>query len=386
MFFIALKSTVSNWIASLNPDNRSRLIALDLLRGLFLVIIFADHLAYQPSLFFQLATNNSALLASAAEGFFVISGILVGYIYGPKIIKQPLAVAKKLWKRAGTLYLLTIVFTLLYTLWAYLLPDGYPRAVPYQGSAMEILFKTITLQYQFGWADFLGRYAVFMAVSPLVLWLIAKGYVWLVALLSVLVWYFYAFTPILQFYTAWQLIFMFGIIIGFYLPSIEAAVKRIPQKIRQVSWWSIVTLGVGTYIVSVAWIVIIAPHVLSILWMPHEIIPYFDKNSLAKGRIAVGVLWFLTLYLLFRRYEKWISSATKGSLLILGKASLFVYCLQAFIIFSVDVFVPAPENSPIILNTLVGVVGIWVVYIITKHRASIKQWVQQMWRALLHSK
>ena len=381
--FDSIRNFILYRLPVIGSEKRARLIALDLMRGLFLIIIFVDHLAYSPSLFFQKATYYSSLVASAAEGFFVISGVLVGYIYGPKILKSFSAVAKKLWKRAWLLYLLTVIFTLAYTAWAYLLPEGYPRAEPYQGSVIDILFRTLTLQYQFGWADFLGRYAVFIALSPLVLWLIAKRLAWIVAAISFLVWYFYAFTPVLQFYTAWQFIFMIGVIIGYYLPVIETSIKKLPSRVKSIGWWSIVSLAAISYIATVLWIVVIAPH-LSVLWLPPEYHPYFDKNSLARGRIIVGILWFTALYLVFRRYEVKINVLTKGALLLYGQNSLFVYSLQAFVIFSIDVFMPAPKESPVLLNTLVGVTGVYFTYVITKNRLLIKKYITSSTRRLLH--
>ncbi|RYZ86490.1 MAG: DUF1624 domain-containing protein, partial [Proteobacteria bacterium] len=154
---------------------RQRILALDLLRGLFLLIILADHLQWTPSLFFQFTTAYTGMVASAAEGFFVISGILVGYIYGPKILTSTKQTCMRIWKRGLLLYILAVGFTLLYTGWAALLPDGYPRSsVPLAGSISDALTGALSLTYSYGWADFLSRYAVFMFAAPFALWLIAK--------------------------------------------------------------------------------------------------------------------------------------------------------------------------------------------------------------------
>ena len=204
------------------PAKRSRILTLDLLRGLFLIIIFADHLAYAPSLFFQFATGTSGHFASAAEGFFAISGILVGYIYGPKILSHTKKIVIKMWQRALLLYGLSVGFTLLYTAWAALLPGGYLRQPNWQGPLTDLLVQSLTLQFHFGWADFLARYAIFMFVAPLAVWLIAKHHAWLVAFVSVVTWALFGHAAGWQIFTAWQVVFMIGIIIGFYLPQIEA--------------------------------------------------------------------------------------------------------------------------------------------------------------------
>src|SRR5690606_27685930 len=116
-------------------------------------VIFADHLVYAPSLFFQFATGTSGMFASAAEGFFAISGILVGYIYGPKILKHTKSVILKIWRRALLLYTLTVSFTIFYTAWAHFSPGGYPRQPNWQGSLGDLMLNAATLQFHFGWAD-----------------------------------------------------------------------------------------------------------------------------------------------------------------------------------------------------------------------------------------
>lgn len=68
-------------------NKRPRILALDLLRGAFLVAIIVDHLHWGPS-WFRLLSGGGKMFTSPAEGFFAISGILVGYIYGPRMVKS----------------------------------------------------------------------------------------------------------------------------------------------------------------------------------------------------------------------------------------------------------------------------------------------------------
>lgn len=351
---------------------RARILALDLLRGLFLVIIFADHLAYAPSLFFQFATGTSGHFASAAEGFFAISGILVGYIYGPKILSHTKKIVFKMWRRALLLYGLSVGFTLFYTAWAALLPGGYLRQSNWSGSLTDLFVQSFALQFHFGWADFLARYAVFMFVAPLAVWLIAKRHAWLVALGSVSTWLLLGHAAGWHIFTAWQVVFMIGIIIGFYLPQMETRARRIPTQQRTILWWLIVATAAISYLAVVFWFVVlpfITPSANSSV--PVEWLPYLDRESVGVGRIIIGTLWFSALYLVFRRFEEWIHSATKGVLLTLGQNSLFVYSLEAFIIFSLDVFLPAPTHSSVVGNTVIGALGIASIYIITRYKTQL---------------
>lgn len=354
------------------PTKRRRILTLDLLRGLFLVVIFVDHLAYAPSLFLQFATGTSGAFASAAEGFFAISGILVGYIYGPRILKNTKATTIKLWKRALLLYGLTVGFTLFYSVWSALLPEPYPRQVGWVGDGVGLLVQALTLQFHFGWADFLARYAVFMVIAPLAVWLIATRRAWVVAGVSAAIWLLWRESPGIQPFTAWQLIFMFGIILGFYLPAIEQKVASWRLSLRQILWWLVVSIATISYCyVVIRWSILpfLSPSVADTLptsWL-------LDRESVGPGRVLIGVVWFAGLYLLFRRFEGLIQRYTYGALLLLGQNSLFVYSFEAFLIFLIDVTFPA-AHSPLWINTLVGIAGVSIVYLATRYRHILKVW------------
>ena len=352
-----------------NSKKPARILTFDLLRGLFLVVIFVDHLAYAPSLFFQFATGTTGAFASAAEGFFAVSGILVGYIYGPKILKNTKTVAIKLWRRALLLYGLTVGFTLFYTAWATLLPDGYARQPNWQGSVGDLLFNTATLQFHFGWADFLARYAIFMVFAPLVLWLIAKHRAWVVAIISTSIWWLWRDTPGGQIFTAWQVIFMISIIIGYYLPTIEEHVRSWKEPVKTTLWWIAVSIAGVSYLAIVVRFSILPFFIPGLSSDPSaQWLSMFDRDSLEALRISTGIVWFGGLYLLLRRFEQEINRFTMGTLLLLGQNSLFVYSFEALVIFSIDIFIPAPIHINILLNTIVGVAGISVVYIATRYR------------------
>lgn len=169
--------------------NRERILALDLLRGAFLVEIIVAHIVWRPSAYTFISGGN-LLPASAAEGFFVISGVLIGYLYGPRVLKDTKKVFIKIWKRAGLLWFLATFFTLFYTVWALSVPDSTLHTTVYNREGWRFLFNTFNLRYAFGWAEFLNRYAMFTLFAPFAVWLIAKGRAWIVALGSFLIWFF----------------------------------------------------------------------------------------------------------------------------------------------------------------------------------------------------
>ena len=75
---------------------RKRIITFDIMRGIFMLVIIIDHMigAYGESIF-VLFTGGGGLPASAAEGFFILSGLMVGYIYGPKMLTHTNQVVKR---------------------------------------------------------------------------------------------------------------------------------------------------------------------------------------------------------------------------------------------------------------------------------------------------
>ena len=168
------------------PNKNIRFHALDLLRGFFIVVIIIDHLSRWPSLF-VVFTGQALMWVTAAEGFVIISGLLVGYIRGYKAKAQSLrGIAFKLWRRALTLYLWAILGTILYTaaLWYIPLIGGAPGLPIEKGDWASVIFQSITLDYTLLWVYFLKLYAIFLALSPLALWLMRANKAWLAALAS----------------------------------------------------------------------------------------------------------------------------------------------------------------------------------------------------------
>lgn len=366
-------------------EKRERILALDLLRGTFLIVIFINHIAWSPTLF-DFITGRSHLFASAAEGFFAISGILVGYIYGPRVLKKTKSTVQQLVRRAGWLYLLSISFTTLYTILTLFLPPETIRSQYLHADIWQFLYQTLTLQFTYGWADFLSRYAVLMAFAPLAIWLIAKGRAWLVAALSVAIWVLWRDSTFSHF-TAWQIVFFIGMIIGYYLPVIETwFTTHLSQNKRRILAGSIMTLSLVTFVANIILAVLFpilagefkslfSPASYQVLLQAIDLrtladTTLFNRESLEIGRLLIGTLWFSALYLLYRRYEQAIDTFTRGSLQLLGQNSLYVYGLQSFILFMMDIFLDPPDGASFLLKTLIAANAVYLVYLLTKRRAT----------------
>lgn len=362
--------------------NRERILALDLLRGTFLIEIISAHVAWHPSIFFIVSGGNQ-LPASAAEGFFTISGILVGYLYGPRILKEPKKVFLKIWKRAGLLWFLATFFTIFYTAWATLDPHSPVYATLYDREPWRFLFNTLAMRYSYGWAEFLNRYAMFMLLAPFAVWLCAKGKAWVVAIISFLIWFFLREKAFFLPFSPWQIVFMYGIIIGYYLPQIEETFKSFTKQIQRTVFAGVCGVALVSYIACI-FIFVVAPLILpsdsSVISFGNQIIASTDKTHLAPARIAVGVVWFAALYMFYRHYEKSISKYTRGVLEVFGRQSLFVYTFHAFILFNIDLYLAPTPGHTLWQNTLVTLAVLLIIYIAAKERLNISAYAKKLYR------
>lgn len=352
----------------------NRILALDLFRGYLLVVILIDHLAQFPGVF-ELMTGKGWLWSSAAEGFFIISGMMVGLIRGKDLRTQSFKqVWLKLWRRGGQLYLWSIGLTLAFTAIGSLF-IGHADLKPGLASGIDwptLVSQTVTFQYVYGWADFLSHYALCMLAAPFALYVLHRGWWRQLVAASLLVWWFRGD----NFVAAWQLLFVGGMIAGHYLPLLESWVDRWSATTRRqvMRWW--LGAAVATMAASVM-VVHVRPWLLgldmsnqglnnaawSLQYMADTTGPWFDKLSLAPGRVIVAGLWFVALYIVFRRYEKQLDRWLGWLLVPLGRNSLFVYITQSVVVFMVPLFLPSTTN--VVVNLLLNILAILLIWRIT---------------------
>jgi hypothetical protein len=330
-------------------------------------------MGFFPSVF-ELFTGRGEMWASAAEGFFMISGLLVGYIYGPRMVRNALAATKKMWKRAFLLYALTVLLTFVFVWWGNLSDIAHVKEGLWtQPNIPELIFKSLTFQYYYGWADFLPYYAIFMAWAPLALYAITRGKSWLVLVVSAICWIFRG----QSFEMSWQLLFMSSMVVGWYMPKIETSVRALKptlQKRLRVGLYtsalllviaSLLTIRVGEVMVheytGFAALPQLAQSVLLGLDTARDFMtPLIVKWTLEPVRIFAAVVWFAALYVLVRQHEGWIQRRTHGFLKTLGERSLVAYITHAFTIFVLQLVLSGDHGF--LLNTLLSVITIAFVY------------------------
>lgn len=362
-----------------------RILAIDLLRGFFLLVILIDHVELYPN-GWDFFTGKGRLWVSAAEGFFFLSGLLIGMIYKRRIHLGYKFIFKKMWQRALELYLAGVALTFTFLAWVELtnhvpVKDTLPQPFPWV-SHLAPIFK---IHFTYGWADFLGHFAVLMLIAPFVFFLVSKGKWWLALAGMSIAWAFRGES----FNLAWQFIFNSGIIIGYYWDPIVDGFSSLSRHRRSIIKKSVAAIALTTFAISYAsvfvlsllyhlWGAEVLPHSLQYIaydWgnWNYDVWLYADKWKMGPLRIVLFFFWFTFMFWIVRKYEGPINKASRGILELLGQNSLFVYIAHAFIIFLLKMYVIPPTTS-LLQNFLITGAGLAALIAITIGYKKLQAW------------
>lgn len=332
-------------------DQPKRIATFDLIRGYLLFVILIDHLGRFFG-FWEIFTGRGGQWVSAAEGFFFVSGIMLGMVRGRKMIDRPLKdVALKLWRRAAVLYVWAVGLSLLFSWVALNFSDleGLKGGIYSAGSGFALFKDTLTLNFLYGWGDFLGYYAVYLLFSPLAIWLLRRRLWPLLLWVSTMVW-----ISTLTIMGSWQILFFSGLIVGYYYQEIQGWVKSLKGSAKKI-WTtfiysvSAVSLALSIFYTTLAEelgqraddfmflginLTSAREYAVSVLY------PYFDKPSLAIGRLILFYFWFSALFLLINKFEDRLKDTVGRILIPFGENSLYVYIIHSVLLFFMDLIIP----------------------------------------------
>lgn len=352
-----------------------RILTLDIMRGFFLIAIFMNHVNFFPN-FLDWWGMRGQLLVTTAEGFFLVSGIVLGIVRGAKLIDEPFKkVAKIVLQRALTLYLTYIVLVVAFTLIGWYIFAGNPNiksGIMSSMSWIQLLWETMTFQYTYGWADYLRFYAIYIAIAPLALWLLRRGMWYVVMAASLGVWFLSPIDHYNMSWTTiqlwqplpWQLIFFTGLVIGFHWPQITEWVDKHKRPLRKYVIPSLLAVALTTFAINVFAVFakefVMTPWTQAISDGARELRQNeFYKEALPMGRYLLFLLWFWAAYILLFRFEKTVIKYTGWLLLPFGMNSLYVYTLQAVIVYFIHIYF---VNSGPIFNFVLTACGIGLIY------------------------
>lgn len=362
-----------------------RILTFDLLRGYFMVSIILNHLQWYPNGLDWVAARGS-LFVSAAEGFFFISGIVLGIIRGRKLIDVPFRKAALLLLNRGVvLYVTSIVLMLVFTFvgWLFLGNPGLkPGIRPIDESLLSILAGALSMNYIYGWADFLRLYSVFLIASPFALLLLRKNKWAPLMVISLAIWGLFPLakamgsaSPELLMLLSWQFIFFAGMTLGFYWDILAEKWQGLSKKLRKailtpVLGIAAVTLAIN--VILVAMVILSLPGASSADAFISSLWPLFQKFALSPLRLVLFGLWFTLGFYLFNRYETPIKKYAGWILLPFGQNSLYVYIMHAVILFFAHLIIAPWSGGNIIINAIGSIIVLALIYAAVKTKFLFK--------------
>src|ERR1700704_1012343 len=234
-----------------SPLEGKRDLRIDWLRGLAMTCVIVDHskLASLLSWF----SYEGFWVVTAAEVFVALSGVVLGMVYGHKLVRRGwLPFVRGPGRRALTLYLAFLAVTLSVVILSLAGVDVRSLTTWNDGRGGLVQFLDPRVMNAGAWRDVaLMRYGPWaFQIVGLYVWLVAAAVPCLIALRfagwrpllavswSLYLWYRIAPHPLTtaQFETvfpilAWQLLFVHGVAIGYHRERVSAFVARCPKVV-----------------------------------------------------------------------------------------------------------------------------------------------------------
>lgn len=275
-------------------------------------------------------TGGGAFYVSAAEGFVVIAGYILGFTAARETLGEAV---RRLVGRLWLLYRLAIGITLgfavlastgRFALW-YPLPD--PIVAAYAGRPDAFLVGTLGLSVAYHGGEYLVLFILLLAAAPLALLACAEGRGWLVPVASMGIYLAAQLYPDqfrLPFATylsleGWQLLFFTGLTIGYHRAWLGEQVARLRP------YWFLYA-GLIT-IAAIALTVLYRQH-MTPLWL-------FDRENVEAARVALTprrlllvAIYLQSFYLIVTWFWVPLRAILGWFILSLGRNSLWIYVLH----------------------------------------------------------
>jgi len=320
------------------PPAEKRDMRLDLLRGFAVLVMVVDHFGGASWLY--LITGNNSFFTSGAEAFVLISGMVVGIVYGGMAHRDGLRPAMvKALQRAWTLYKLTIIMTLAFA-W---ISDWFklPWAKDVNlGDPITFVFNVLILRQTYYLADIPLLYTLLMAFTPVGLWLLYKKHTRVLVVGSFLIWAGFQYInaeqimilPIVGNTTfhpaAWQLIFFWAMAFGYHRQELTTRFQRFPRWLMLLFSTLLFVWLLHLYSTETT----ILAQIYSGIDIQSIVNELFSKSTVAPGRILATVIVFQFAYLMLTYFWKPLWAVCGWFFLPLGQNSLYSYTMHVVII------------------------------------------------------
>lgn len=314
------------------PTVRSE--AIDVWRGLALVMIFINHMPDNPLTHFTLRTWG---FADSAEIFVFLAGVAAAMTIGKRFDRDgwragAVYCVRRVW-RLFTAHIMLVFGMLAVVAWAGRYIDNAPikqqfNFLPFFLDLDRALVKLTHFAYMPNMTDILPLYIVLLSVFPL-LWLLRRQAEWLSLILSAALWLYasgFGFAPnehppdiIWQFNPlAWQFLFVLGIFL-------HGKKEKILALLRGRAWALLAALWVlFGFLAAAPWVIKPEHEIFRVI--PPQLLRYDNKVDLS----ALRLLHFAALSFLAARYwpqiAAWAPAILRKGLALLGRNSLLIFC------------------------------------------------------------
>lgn len=331
-------------------EGPKRDVALDLVRGLAMAILVVNHLHVESPV-----EDVTSALVSAAEVLVLVSGVVAGMVFGRRWRERGgRETTVMLLKRARKLYVASVVVVCLVGLFT-LVPGAATDALTVTRGTdvyafdgpLDALLSLVTLSAAPWQFNILGFFVTVIALTPLLLWALARGHWKAVAAGSVGLYAAARAFDLAILPTAsetpfplliWQILFVGGLLIGWHRGAIERALRG---HARAAVAAVLATAAACAAMVLTAGADFTAAHL--------------DKDSLDPLRVLAMASFTATLYLALRAAP----AALERLLVPLGRNSFYVFIVQVFVCLALA-SVPALQSPPVIVAAAVqlGAIGL----------------------------
>ncbi|MBS0968579.1 MULTISPECIES: OpgC domain-containing protein [Yersiniaceae] len=373
-------------------------LRVDMLRGIALVMMVVAHTEVMSV--FNIFTWERLGLTTGAEGFVIMAGFMLGMLNRARLQKEYLlTVSYTLVRRAWKIYQVNIIIILSMLLLAKIpfintfevthFTDRYAgisySLLPVTAQIRETWFNII-LYLQIGphQTQILGLYVFLLLASPLMLWMLSRGHVIWLLLISLGLYVCYQLTharlTVSQFefafpLLAWQFIYVLGMSCGWYKDELTS-LARLPFG----------HVVIGAMVVFALVMMFIAqnhtnPFMPRALMM--DVIPPADfnwfyrtlaaKNGLGPMRVLDDFCLIITVYLVLSRFWTPINRLVGWFLIPLGQHSLYTFIIHVYFVLIASQFVHFDLwHQAWVTNTVVHVAVLMALWLMAKYEVGGK--------------
>jgi len=383
---------ITRWRSPLAyPLDARRDLRIDFLRGMVMFLLIIVHIEIVS--IYNLLVWERIGVVSGGEGFVILSGIVIGMVYGPRFNSgKTHEGSDALIRRSLQLYRINIAM-ILFVAALIAIPfinadsiatftnrgsgEVFPLFPSMAASLKEWIGRVVLLRcgpHQF---QIMGLYVFLLLISPIALRFMSQGWTALVLTIAWVVYIYQWMAPVritgAQFeygfpLLTWQLTYLHGVAIGMHR-------KRIAEVLEDDRIRRSLLVVCGILFIAFAFFAQNNPNPRLPDWTRISMIPpetfnhyyslYFKKNTLGLLRILNYAVVLTLAYYALSRFWSVFNRGFGWFFVPLGQASLYAFILHVPYVMLIDL-IPAFNQGNWILNTIAHTIVLSSIWLMVK--------------------